>query len=1042
MREPSSIPSAPRGGVQKVPAPGGARHRQGSRAPLLAAVLLLMAVPQPASTADDPYDHTARFFRVFRDSEGLPQNTIQAVTRDREGRLWVGTQDGAAVYDGQRWRTVDMPRRLRSNFVRTILGASDGSLWFGTRAAGIFRLHEGRWTSGPEICRMPECERINVLFETIGADGISTVWAGTHGAGLGRYREGRWKQYTGADGLPSETVWALHATPGRNGEPVLWVGTGGGVARLDPGADRFVVEPGSPVASVNSFSSVTDREGRLVLWAGTYGRGLARRDPDGWTLLTARDGLSNEHITSLATTTSPTEGTVIWAGTDGGGLQRITRRRVEVLRVREGLPSDAVYSLHAMRPAGGPGILWVGTRNGGLAQLVEGTWRRLVIPVTAPAVPVNALLKTRDPGGEPALWVGTDTLGLFRFQGGRWTRFTRASGALPSDTVQCLLEVPGAEGGSTLWVGTRNGGLARYRSGRWTVFSTRNGALPNDMVQALATTPRGDGGHTLWVGTRQGMARLHGDTWSHLGTADGLPDPSVTALLGTEDPGGRPVLLAGTAGGLAEFRDGTWHALDPAGGLLNDSIQCLMERTLDHGRRTLWVGTDGGGVSVLDPWSPGNPVLFTLTDTTDPALPNNVVYGMAPDRKGRIYLATNRGVARLTPRPGEGDGPESFTVFTFDTRDGLPLNEGNRGAVMMDPGGRIWVGTVGGAAVFDPATEQPDRSPDPLLLEATLASGGGALRAGARLPHDAAHVIFRFALLSFHDEELTRYRTRLAGLDPEPSPWQAGSHREYRTLPAGEYRFQVWGRDAAGNVSGPLECAFSVAPAPWLTWWAFLGYALLVFLAGFLLLQLRLRAHRARERELQILVASRTRRLEEANELLVELSYADALTGVGNRRRFDELLDVECRRAVRARQPISLILADIDLFKLFNDSHGHQQGDACIRRVAARLADTLPRAGDTICRYGGDEFAVLLPGTDLDGALRVAEQLRAAVEALEIPVEGSAPARVTISCGVGSLENPAAGRARPADLVEMADRGLYRAKELGRNRVAAGTLSF
>ncbi len=1006
---------------------------------LVAAILPRPTAAGTPGAMDDPFDHTTWSFRVFRDSDGLPQNTIQAVTRGPDGRLWVGTQDGAAVYDGQSWTTVDMPGRLRSNFVRAIVGGSDGSLWFGTRAAGLYRLHDGTWTAQPELCRLARCERVNALLETVDTDGLSTIWAGTHGGGLGRFRNGAWQLFTTADGLPSDTVWALFSMPGTDGRSVLWVGTEKGVARLDPGADRFGVEEDGPRASVNSFTSTTVSTGKRILWAGTYGSGLARRDGNGWTLITARRGLPDNHITSLATTTGVTEGPVVWAGTDGGGLARLVHGRIDVISTREGLPSDAIYSLYSMGSADDPELLWVGTRNGGLAQLVEGTWRKVRVPSSLPFVPVNALLETRGTDGQPILWVGTDTQGLWRLHRGRWRSFTRSSGTLPSDTVQCLLEGRDTDGGRPLWIGTRNGGLVRYSNGRWKIFSTVDGSLPNDMVQALLETQDDAGKMSLWVGTRGGLARLEKGLWSHLDTSDGLPHASVTALLETRDADGTPVLWVGTAGGLAELRNGSWHTWDLGRGLLNISVQNLMERVDASGRRTLWVGTDGGGVGVLSLDGERGRVLFTLTDTSEPALPNNVVYGMVEDTAGRIYILTNRGVARLTPTDGDGRRPGSFTSFLFNTHDGLPLNEGNRGAVMRDPRGRIWVGTVGGAAVFDPSRERLDRTADPLLLEATLLSRNVPLQPGARLPHDGNHVLFHFALLSFHDEDLTRYRTRLVGLDEGPSPWMPQSRREYRTLPAGAYRFQVWGRDAAGNVTGPVEHAFSVAPAPWLTWWAFLAYALLSVLAVVLILRLRLRAHRARERELEALVASRTRRLQEANELLVELSHADSLTGVGNRRRFDGLVDMECRRATRTGRPLSLILADIDLFKPFNDNLGHQRGDECIRRVAATLADSLPRAGDSICRYGGDEFAVLLPGTDLEGALLVAEQLRKAVEALRIPRGGSAVSFVTISCGVGTLDDLSAPDGASRDLVDMADRGLYLAKERGRNCVAPGT---
>ncbi|HEU0012746.1 MAG TPA: diguanylate cyclase [Longimicrobium sp.] len=174
--------------------------------------------------------------------------------------------------------------------------------------------------------------------------------------------------------------------------------------------------------------------------------------------------------------------------------------------------------------------------------------------------------------------------------------------------------------------------------------------------------------------------------------------------------------------------------------------------------------------------------------------------------------------------------------------------------------------------------------------------------------------------------------------------------------------------------------------------------------------------------------------LRRANRRLARLSGRDRLTGIANRRRFDRRLELEWRRAVRARAPLSLVMLDIDSFKEYNDLHGHQMGDACLRRVARTLRESLHRAGDLVARYGGEEFAVLLPATELDGARRVGEMLRERVQGACIPHHGSRVAQVvTISAGV-ACSMPGAS-VPPRRLVERADRALYLAKGEGRNRV-------
>ncbi|HLM66138.1 MAG TPA: diguanylate cyclase [Longimicrobium sp.] len=177
-------------------------------------------------------------------------------------------------------------------------------------------------------------------------------------------------------------------------------------------------------------------------------------------------------------------------------------------------------------------------------------------------------------------------------------------------------------------------------------------------------------------------------------------------------------------------------------------------------------------------------------------------------------------------------------------------------------------------------------------------------------------------------------------------------------------------------------------------------------------------------------------RLRRANRRLSRLSARDGLTGVANRRRLDRALVMEWRRAGRTETPLSLLMADIDFFKDYNDLHGHQGGDEVLRRVAEALAGCLHRAGDLVARYGGEEFAILLPATDAEHSVIAGEKLRAAVEALRIPHGGSPVGPwVTLSLGAATAR-PRAGL-RPRTLLERADRALYQAKREGRNRVRA-----
>jgi len=178
------------------------------------------------------------------------------------------------------------------------------------------------------------------------------------------------------------------------------------------------------------------------------------------------------------------------------------------------------------------------------------------------------------------------------------------------------------------------------------------------------------------------------------------------------------------------------------------------------------------------------------------------------------------------------------------------------------------------------------------------------------------------------------------------------------------------------------------------------------------------------------------KQLADANIELRKLAALDGLTGIANRRQFDDTMQLEWQRGQREKQPLTLLLCDVDFFKLYNDSFGHLAGDLCLKKVAAVLTEHLKRPADLAARYGGEEFAIILPDTPLTGALIVAESCRRHLEQLAIanPQADTGFATLTMSVGVASVvPSPASSIEQ---LIQQADQALYAAKHAGRNRVA------
>ncbi|TAN41945.1 MAG: diguanylate cyclase [Nitrospirae bacterium] len=197
-------------------------------------------------------------------------------------------------------------------------------------------------------------------------------------------------------------------------------------------------------------------------------------------------------------------------------------------------------------------------------------------------------------------------------------------------------------------------------------------------------------------------------------------------------------------------------------------------------------------------------------------------------------------------------------------------------------------------------------------------------------------------------------------------------------------------------------------------------------------IRLKHETDKRKEREHELMEVSR--RLEDANRILMRISSEDGLTGLQNRRFFDEHFEIEWKRAFRESSKLSLIMIDVDYFKAYNDRYGHLAGDDCLKMVTAALKALIKRPADFIARYGGEEFVVVLPATDEVGALKVAEEMRQTVESAGIAHENSTTAPcVTISLGVACAD-PVINNV-PEALIADADRALYRAKAGGRNRV-------
>jgi diguanylate cyclase (GGDEF)-like protein len=303
------------------------------------------------------------------------------------------------------------------------------------------------------------------------------------------------------------------------------------------------------------------------------------------------------------------------------------------------------------------------------------------------------------------------------------------------------------------------------------------------------------------------------------------------------------------------------------------------------------------------------------------------------------------------------------------------------------------------------------------------------------LPTSRTALEIGYTGLSFIAPEKIQFKYRLVGFDED---WiDAGTRREafYTNIPPGEYLFQVLASNSDGvwTEEGP-SFDLVVEPPFYRTSLFFAVAVILIMLLGVGVFRIRMKRRVVREKNLEDLVTKRTYQLEEANQALVEMARRDSMTGVANHRHLMERLDEEWRRGIRARTHLSVVMCDIDFFKHYNDRYGHEAGNQCLSTIAQALTEALGRPGDLVARYGGDEFVMILSGSDADGARALAETLPDRIQETRIPHETSPIAEVvTISVGVSTAVPTQ--EASTGDLISAADAALYEAKNAGRNCV-------
>ncbi|WP_158091780.1 ligand-binding sensor domain-containing diguanylate cyclase [Idiomarina sp. A28L] len=945
--------------------------------------------------------------------DGLPHNSVNGITQTNDGYLWLGTWEGPVRFNGRDFTVFDNLDELKVpelGVMGIALNRETNEIVIGGPRGGISRFNGERWQPLPAAP--------SFIFSIL-VDSEQNVWAAASGAGFVRYdTEANMHRYQQAEGLPSNFAYHVYEAPavaGRDRE--IWVGTSAGLARYERETDRF-----------EAVAAVSGSQVRAVL-----------QHSNGMLLAASDDGLfyQSKADTEFKPWPVPIEGTItslaegpnhaIWFGTLTNGLGRISDSGISTLSVQDGLPNPHVLDIFKDREDN----MWVST-HGGLVQLRDA----LFTSFTRTQGLVGNYVRATMADQKRRLWVGTNE-GVSRFEN---MELGLVSAELKDISVLAFGEDPESD---AYYVGSYTHGLLQVIDDKITARYGRANGMPLAEVRAIQKLP---GSEYLALGTPIGLVIMHArpGELTHVrtfGLDDGLIDPTITGL--ELDENGN-LWAASTAGISKIHTNGVYSSVDEwqieAINLDEITLARNTFAALSH-KRNMWFATDRGVLVYSAADCSANDITaeyasLGLSHSSNPecwrwlsrrnGMPLDKYFSLAFDTDENLWLGSSRGITRVSRANVERwlENPEAMvTTNQYLESDGMASSQVNTGgpSSVIDDDGHIWYATAEGVAVIAPEDfDSHGLSAPPLVIEKAR-SNAGEFFSGARLKADDDRIEFQYIGLGYRMAAHIQYQVKLAGFDDEWISRGSFTFAEYTSLPPGEFTFSVRSRYPGGGWSDSVDISFSKAPHYYQTWW----FWLVVVAAIFALIWHRVRSLHKNQERLERLVEEKTAALEA-------LAHEDALTGLPNRRAFDQRLQLEVKRSLRNGAKLSLAVLDLDHFKQVNDQYLHEAGDRVLQKLAQVLTSAV-REVDYVARWGGEEFAILFPGSGCEESQDICERIRQAIEGTDF-ADINNGIHITASIGVAELDDDFDYQS----LMVRADKALYEAKGSGRNTTRCG----
>jgi diguanylate cyclase (GGDEF)-like protein len=980
---------------------------------------------------------------LLTEEDGFVSSEIYSIIQDNQGLLWFGTgENGIMRYDGRKVTLFEFdssnPNGLSHNDAGNLMLDRNGKIWIGTWGGGA-NLYQPKTGKFQHFIHEPlrsdslASNRIQSLFH----DQDGSIWLGSYDNGLSRYLgnnsfEHIKKTDEGEPSLSHNRIWDIENNDGNS----LWLATSFGLNLYDKHKQTFAhffPEPSSPTPTgANEIRSIL-KTSKDKLYVGTQKGPFIFDKRNG--LFTALKTLDDESLGQVNSMIEDQDGYVWFVSSKGLFRQSNSSAKIEKFILEHNNGLRIVFEDSSR-------TIWVTSETHGIYKIVPH--RKFKSINSAALIAPNAI--TANPNGDLLIVSASTQLYKWHISSHLLETlsppiFSKENGYQDNHFIERPIIF--LDGNAGLWI-AQDDGLAQFNlQTKQIEFLKYPKSDPSHAEFRELRALNSDQYGNLWIGTyKNGIYHYDPQTkkFSHLDKSFGLSHPEVLEIFKDNQKN----IWVGTGNGLNLWDDINQQFIqfkdedNNVDSLLGEIVQDVHQASDGE----IWIATQKG-LNLYLPEKKG----FKHFSRKN-GLPTSLIRAIEDDKQGNLWLTTNKGISKLNPLSGE--------VTNFDSYDGLLGSNYYTHSLVRAGNDTIFTSSQRGIEYFNTASIEPNnnefkivltgfnRMGQPLILEKPY-----SYVTDIQLSYLDYFFSFEFSVLDFSSPHKNNYAYKLAGYDDN---WIEIGNRNvvsFTNLDGGSYKLLVKATNSNGKWGKQLlSINLTISPPPWKTWWAYSLYVLLtvVIIFAFIIFRTRLQQTEiARQKQfvltLEEQVAEKTaslnaqaRDLLTVNKQLEVLTYQDGLTGLYNRRYFDKNLTMEINRHYRQKQPLSLILADIDHFKLFNDYYGHQQGDHCLKLVAQCICTSVGRTTDANCRYGGEEFAIILPSTSLEQSTLVAERLCLAIETMQIPHEKSeTSAFVTLTIGVVTI--PPGQKTAVDSIVLSVDEALYLGKSNGRNRV-------